>query len=340
METAVSSSAASDSIANKKLKYSITAEEALTPDMVASTSTDPDSMVDDTMDLQNDSDLELDDLDDDASDASSYYDDDDDFSYYDETLSLQAQFDAADLPPGVEASVPWLDEHEEKQKLGANLPSEASLAARSSPLTVNGVTEEEEDIMFREFKSFDTVQDFTDHHFCKQASPAKRPGKDWAKAIQNDWRILEKDLPETIFVRVYEERMDLLRAVIIGAAGTPYHDGLFFFDVFFPSEYPKVAPHFEYFVGGHFRLRAQTILEACKEYIKGTEVGGLIEHEGEVQEGELQEITYDNIGSKNFRRSLGIVVGNLIPALLKNGAKDCEKYIPLGDVTRTAPLKI
>ncbi|PNX72338.1 putative ubiquitin-conjugating enzyme E2 25-like protein, partial [Trifolium pratense] len=36
--------------------------------------------------------------------------------------------------------------------------------------------------------------------------------------------------------------MDLLRAVIIGAEGTPYHDGLFFFDVFFPSGYPNVPP--------------------------------------------------------------------------------------------------
>ena len=36
--------------------------------------------------------------------------------------------------------------------------------------------------------------------------------------------------------------MDLLRAVIVGAEGTPYHDGLFFFDVSFPSGYPSVPP--------------------------------------------------------------------------------------------------
>lgn len=49
-------------------------------------------------------------------------------------------------------------------------------------------------------------------------------------------------LADSIFVRVYESRMDLLRAVIVGAEGTPYHDGLFFFDVFFPTGYPKVPP--------------------------------------------------------------------------------------------------
>jgi ubiquitin-protein ligase len=36
--------------------------------------------------------------------------------------------------------------------------------------------------------------------------------------------------------------MDLLRAAIVGPAGTPYHDGLFFFDVHFPPEYPRYPP--------------------------------------------------------------------------------------------------
>lgn len=49
-------------------------------------------------------------------------------------------------------------------------------------------------------------------------------------------------LAEIIYVRVYEERMDLLRAVLVGAPGTPYHDGLFFFDIFLPSEYPYEPP--------------------------------------------------------------------------------------------------
>ena len=47
---------------------------------------------------------------------------------------------------------------------------------------------------------------------------------------------------EGIFVRVYEDRMDLLRAVIVGAYGTPYQDGLFFFDFHLPLEYPDVPP--------------------------------------------------------------------------------------------------
>lgn len=36
--------------------------------------------------------------------------------------------------------------------------------------------------------------------------------------------------------------MDLLRAVIVGAYGTPYQDGLFFFDFHLPPGYPDVPP--------------------------------------------------------------------------------------------------
>lgn len=46
----------------------------------------------------------------------------------------------------------------------------------------------------------------------------------------------------SIYVRVAEDRMDLLRAAIVGPKGTPYHDGLFFFDVHFPSSYPSGPP--------------------------------------------------------------------------------------------------
>lgn len=103
------------------------------------------------------------------------------------------------------------------------------------------------------FRQFDMVNDCSDHHFVDgtgkdvQSSQMKRG---WTKRVQQEWNILEHDLPETIYVRVYEERMDLLRAAIAGAPGTPYHDGLFFFDICFPSEYPHEPPMVYYHSGG------------------------------------------------------------------------------------------
>ncbi|KAJ1253779.1 hypothetical protein BS78_03G004500 [Paspalum vaginatum] len=101
---------------------------------------------------------------------------------------------------------------------------------------------------YMSFNQFDVVQDFSDHYYAK-ASPGKAT-KDWVKAIQSEWNLLQKSLPESVYVRVYEDRIDLLRAAIVGPAGTPYHDGLFFFDVRFPSEYPKCPPKVHYHSGG------------------------------------------------------------------------------------------
>ncbi|GJR54715.1 ubiquitin-conjugating enzyme/RWD-like protein [Tanacetum coccineum] len=100
-----------------------------------------------------------------------------------------------------------------------------------------------EDVLKRygSFKKFDTVVDHSDHHFSAQSSSSTNQPKDWVDKIREEWTILAENLPETIFVRVYEDRIDLLRAVIIGPPGTPYHDGLFF-DVYFPSNYPNSPP--------------------------------------------------------------------------------------------------
>eukprot|EP01018_Ginkgo_biloba_P041296 Gb_00082 [translate_table: standard] len=91
------------------------------------------------------------------------------------------------------------------------------------------------------FKHFDSVKDPVDHYFLNETAQNNNERKR-TKKIQQEWNILEKNLPETIYVRVYENRMDLLRAVIIGASGTPYQDGLFFFDIYLPPAYPDAPP--------------------------------------------------------------------------------------------------
>ncbi|KAI3914731.1 hypothetical protein MKW98_001967 [Papaver atlanticum] len=58
--------------------------------------------------------------------------------------------------------------------------------------------------------------------------------------IMQEWKILKMGLPDSTYVRVYEN--DVARVAIIGGAGTPYRDGLFFFDVILPLNYPSVPP--------------------------------------------------------------------------------------------------
>ncbi|CAN6338409.1 unnamed protein product [Urochloa humidicola] len=76
------------------------------------------------------------------------------------------------------------------------------------------------------FKHFDVVQSPQDHHYLDNKEQGSGGGRNWLKRVQKEWKILETSLPDTIYVRVFEDRMDLLRAVIVGATGTPYHDGL------------------------------------------------------------------------------------------------------------------
>ncbi|KAK7412345.1 hypothetical protein VNO78_03800 [Psophocarpus tetragonolobus] len=103
-----------------------------------------------------------------------------------------------------------------------------------------------------QLKQFDVIDNCSDHHFFYEGKglSLSQVKRGWVKKVQQEWSILEKHLPETIYVRVFEERMDLMCAAIVGASGTPYHDGLFFFDIRFPPEYPREPPMVHYNSGG------------------------------------------------------------------------------------------
>ncbi|CAA2987576.1 ubiquitin-conjugating enzyme E2 38 [Olea europaea subsp. europaea] len=226
------------------------------------------------------------------------YGDDDDYMYGDNNIddysTLQAQFDNVDLPTGVEASVSWLSdpapgsntstpENVPVEGGSVGLPATAAVHASSFPASPRckteaiasssssvsaesscneGKEENKGEVMkkYLDFKRFDVVGDCSDHHYNKTGFEGQQPLKAWSKKIQEEWKILEKDLPDTIYVRVYESRMDLLRAVIVGPQGTPYHDGLFVFDVLFPPTYPDIPPMVYYYSGG---LRLNPNLYDC-----------------------------------------------------------------------------
>ncbi|CAL5336757.1 hypothetical protein CsSME_00019700 [Camellia sinensis var. sinensis] len=297
----------SQASAAKKLKHN---EDAVANDFEKSTivvgltseSLNSDNLNGSHSDMSYHDDNDADEAVDDGDDVSDYddnddfmFDNDDDDDNDDDYLSMQAQFDNVDLPPGVEASVSWLRDPSPSanapasnnatgpsgavgQPAGARMSSlkiydpaansktEAAATSSSTVLAQSSSSgkekEEKEDEVLSKlqlFKRFDTVDDFSDHHFNGVAFSGQQPPS-WAKRIQEEWKILEKDLPDTIYVRVYETRIDLLRAIIVGPAGTPYHDGLFVFDVLFPTTYPDVPPMVYYYSGG---LRLNPNLYDC-----------------------------------------------------------------------------
>ncbi|XP_021894665.1 uncharacterized protein LOC110812246 [Carica papaya] len=174
-------------------------------------------------------------------------------------------------PPELASPLSWLDQPLHTEQLSAleiytietsffdsfNIVGNSLEGERDTPSAENSpriqTNVDEADLLrkFQQFKQFDIVEDHSDHYYTSRDDSAKQSSKTWAKRVQEEWRILENNLPETILVRVYESRMDLMRAVIVGAEGTPYHDGLFFFDVFFPPDYPYSPPSLHYHSGGY-----------------------------------------------------------------------------------------
>jgi baculoviral IAP repeat-containing protein 6 len=59
----------------------------------------------------------------------------------------------------------------------------------------------------------------------------------------------------TIFVRCDNDRLDVMKVLITGPSGTPYSNGCFEFDVFFPNEYPNSPMMINLETNGRQRVR-------------------------------------------------------------------------------------
>ncbi|MED6223156.1 hypothetical protein PIB30_071253 [Stylosanthes scabra] len=108
------------------------------------------------------------------------------------------------------------------------------------------------------FNGFDMVSEVPDDHYYFRSPKSHGTTKTLSKHVMKEWKILEENLPVSIYIRVYENRIDLMRAVIVGAAGTPYHDGLFFFDIKLPSDYPNRPPNVQFNSSGTLSTRTST----------------------------------------------------------------------------------
>ncbi|KAF5200060.1 Ubiquitin-conjugating enzyme family protein [Thalictrum thalictroides] len=199
-----------------------------------------------------------------------------------------------------------------------------------------------------QFKQFDTVDVLLDHYYVHgvdKESMLPQVKRGWLKKVQQEWSILEKDLPDTIYVRVCEQRIDLLRAAIVGAPGTPYQDGLFFFDFYLPAEYPNEPPmvhyhsgglrlnpnlsmlyvlskppkHFEALVEEHFSRHSHSILLACKAYMDGAPVGYAFGSESAVQKTQ-------NSSSTGFKLMLAKLFPKLISCFTDKGFASCRLF--------------
>ncbi|KAI0319861.1 hypothetical protein OF83DRAFT_1275465 [Amylostereum chailletii] len=92
-----------------------------------------------------------------------------------------------------------------------------------------------------------------DHAFYNTAP--SQPSRNFLSRLQKEYRALQSSLPDTIVVRAYEDRTDLIRSLIIGPENTPYEDAPFVIDWMLGHDFPQSPPvaHFLSWTNGNGR---------------------------------------------------------------------------------------
>ncbi len=93
----------------------------------------------------------------------------------------------------------------------------------------------------------------SDHHFFGLSRPLTA---DLMRRVMKEHKIMQSSLPDGIFVRTWESRLDLLRVLIIGPSDTPYEFAPFVVDLHFGSTFPMSPPDafFHSWTGGLGRI--------------------------------------------------------------------------------------
>ncbi|XP_024395167.1 uncharacterized protein [Physcomitrium patens] len=123
-------------------------------------------------------------------------------------------------------------------------------------------------LQFQEVKMVDENGQYRHHYRDQIAGKASQSTVIDKRGIHNQKRMLymvkevsslSTTLPleweSGIHLCVDENRMDVLRALIIGPNGTPYQNGIFLFDIFLPADYPQVPPSVHFLTTGGGKVR-------------------------------------------------------------------------------------
>jgi ubiquitin-conjugating enzyme E2 O len=103
-------------------------------------------------------------------------------------------------------------------------------------------------------KRFDILPSAPPDHAFYITTPGQHT-KSFLGRLAREYRVLQSSLPESIIVRAYEDRTDLLRSLIIGPENTPYENAPFVIDWMLDSNFPNSPPlaHFWSWTAGNGR---------------------------------------------------------------------------------------
>ncbi|TFK30803.1 hypothetical protein FA15DRAFT_662855 [Coprinopsis marcescibilis] len=126
-----------------------------------------------------------------------------------------------------------------------------------------------------QWKRFEVLASTPVDHAFYATTPAQ-PSKSFLARLSKEYKAFVTGLPDSILVRAYEDRTDLLRCLIIGPENTPYQDAPFVIDWMLDSNFPHSPPlaHFLSWTNGNGRVNPNLYEEGkvCLS-ILGTWVG-------------------------------------------------------------------
>jgi len=115
---------------------------------------------------------------------------------------------------------------------------------------------------------FAEMPDFKMHHYRKGSYGSKTSvSANWTNRLGAELVGLSKSLPlnpnSSVFFRCCAKNMAFAKMIIAAPPSTPYGYGLFLFDVYFPTQYPNVAPKVNLMTTGRASVRFNPNLYNC-----------------------------------------------------------------------------
>ncbi|CDO77016.1 hypothetical protein BN946_scf184380.g1 [Trametes cinnabarina] len=150
------------------------------------------------------------------------------------------------------------------------LPSETAGRPKSPDVPKDATESEESDHEPDEradtpWKRFDVLPSAPVDHAFYNTPPAQHTRQFMAR-MSKEYKALQSSLPDSIIVRAFEDRTDLLRSLIIGPENTPYEDAPFVIDWMLDANFPQSPPiaHFLSWTNGNGRGACSNLYEEGK----------------------------------------------------------------------------
>eukprot|EP01122_Echinamoeba_exundans_P017354 TRINITY_DN911_c4_g1_i1.p1 TRINITY_DN911_c4_g1~~TRINITY_DN911_c4_g1_i1.p1 ORF type:complete len:3990 (-),score=695.43 TRINITY_DN911_c4_g1_i1:1688-12457(-) len=172
------------------------------------------------------------------------------------------------------------------------LSSPAASTGSSDADTYRNVLEE---YLFAEFDLTDPSTGEYVHHYRSRIKTEKSVAPKKMKRLVQEIGSLSTGLPlyieSSVFLRVDQDRIDVMQCIITGPESTPYSHGCFLFDIYCPPEYPSIAPVVNLQTTGGGTVRFNPNLYNCGKVclsLLGTWRGGATEKWNETTSTLLQ----------------------------------------------------